>query len=229
MSAKTARYSQQKNNHRKGSKTFEPLQPKTMPLLVVIPLVAFLAIYLLLNFKTTTETVAQLLPSESHISPIFTEQVRYWEPQILRWSSDHQLDPNLVATIMQIESCGNPNARSGAGATGLFQVMPFHFTDTDNMFDPETNALRGLDYLARSWEYSNGNAYFALAGYNGGISLIDAPQYDWPTETDRYVYWGTGIYNDATNGLSESARLQEWLEGGGSSLCTSAADQLASE
>ena len=41
------------------------------------------------------------------------------------------LDPDIIATIIQIESCGNPAARSTAGAQGLFQVMPFHFEETN--------------------------------------------------------------------------------------------------
>ncbi|MBI1856315.1 MAG: transglycosylase SLT domain-containing protein [Chloroflexi bacterium] len=57
----------------------------------------------------------------------------YWAAAISRWANASNLDPNLVAVVMQIESCGNPSARSSAGAMGLFQVMPFHFFVTDSM------------------------------------------------------------------------------------------------
>jgi Transglycosylase SLT domain len=145
------------------------------------------------------------------ISPIFTPEIQYWGQDILRWSSEYSLDPNLVATVMQIESCGNPDAQSSAGAMGLFQVMPFHFQPIDNPFDPDTNAQRGLAYLQRSLIAAGGDVNFALAGYNGGISIINLPQSEWPDETQRYLYWGSGIYADATSGSPESPHMGEWL------------------
>ncbi len=57
------------------------------------------------------------------ISPLFTPEVQYWGEEIMIWSETYQLDPNLVATVMQIESCGFLLAESGAGAKGLFQVI----------------------------------------------------------------------------------------------------------
>ena len=104
------------------------------------------------------------------IAPLFTPEVSYWEDDIIRWAEQHDVDPNLVATIMQIESCGNPRALSGAGARGLFQVMPYHFVWGENAYNPETNATRGLSYLLETLEAKNGNERLALAAYNGGIT-----------------------------------------------------------
>ena len=73
----------------------------------------------------------------------FSPSVQYWEDEILSWADTYLLDPYLVATVMQIESCGNPQAVSPVGAQGLFQVMPYHFYSGEDMLDPETNALRG--------------------------------------------------------------------------------------
>src|SRR5919197_1910450 len=81
----------------------------------------------------------------SGLSPIFTKEVQHWGNDIVRWAKTSSMDPNLVATIMQIESCGDPRATSRSGAMGLFQVMPFHFHFGENPYDPETNALRGLN------------------------------------------------------------------------------------
>lgn len=153
-------------------------------------------------------------------------EVRYWASSIQAWSGQAGLDSNLVATVMQIESCGNPFARSSAGAVGLFQVMPDHFLVTDIPTDPQTNALRGLAYLKRSLEAASGNARLALAGYNGGISVIDRDETSWPAETQRYAYWGSGIYADAEDGASESQRLEQWLAAGGASLCRQARQML---
>ncbi|HUM70405.1 MAG TPA: transglycosylase SLT domain-containing protein, partial [Chloroflexota bacterium] len=82
------------------------------------------------------------------IAPLFTREVQHWTPQIMAWAAEHGLDPNMVATVMQIESCGDPAALSIAGAQGLFQVMPFHFQPGENAFDPDMNAFRGMSFLA---------------------------------------------------------------------------------
>lgn len=160
------------------------------------------------------------------LSPIFMPPVEYWKDQILTWAAAKNLDPNLLATVMQIESCGNPVARSGAGASGLFQVMPFHFQESEDPLDPDTNALRGTDYLAKGLETAGGNAGLALAGYNGGHSLISRPYENWPSETQRYYRWGNGIYREASAGWDSSPTLARWLAAGGQSLCDKAQAEI---
>ena len=164
--------------------------------------------------------------SAAEISQVFTEEVRYWALPIQNWAAAAGLDPDLAATIMQIESCGDPRALSRSGATGLFQVMPYHFLATEDPFDPETNAMRGLDYLRRSLETASGEPRLAMAGYNGGIGVIGNGETSWAAETIRYAYWGSGIYLEAKSGATESLRLQEWLEAGGASLCRQAHTRL---
>lgn len=159
------------------------------------------------------------------LAGLFTPEVQWWGPQLVRWAAQYGLDPNLAATVMQIESCGDPRALSSAGATGLFQVMPFHFYPTDNPFDPDTNAARGLAYLRRSLDAAGGNPNLALAGYNGGIGVISRSQSTWAAETQRYLYWGSGIYQDAAAGLSQSARLDEWRARAGG-MCGRARQRL---
>lgn len=160
------------------------------------------------------------------LAPLFTPEVQFWGANILRWSTEHSINPNITATVMQIESCGNPQALSSAGASGLFQVMPFHFLADEDAFDPDINALRGLSYLAKSLEQSGGDARLALAGYNGGIGVIARSETSWPAETIRYAYWGSGIYTDALQNFNLSDRLDEWLNAGGASLCKAARERL---
>jgi soluble lytic murein transglycosylase-like protein len=164
--------------------------------------------------------------SSNGISPIFTKEIQYWANDIVRWSNASSLDPNLVAVIMQIESCGDPRALSRSGAMGLFQVMPFHFHITDNPFNPDTNALRGLNYLSRSLETAQGNARLAMAGYNGGIGVISRGEWTWPAETHRYVRFGAPIYEDASSGVTSSATLEEWHRKYGAGLCRQASNRL---
>lgn len=162
----------------------------------------------------------------SKLADFFTPEVRYWEPKIIKWAKKWDLDPNLVATVMQIESCGDPQATSSAGAAGLFQVMPFHFSSGEDFYDPQTNAWRGLSYLQRSLQSHGGDPRLALAGYNGGIGGSQKPESLWPAETTRYAYWGSGIYEDSLHSKSQSPRLEEWLSAGGASLCAQANQRL---
>jgi soluble lytic murein transglycosylase-like protein len=170
--------------------------------------------------------VAASAGGASVLSPVFTREVLHWSDQIVAWAAAHSVDPNLVATVMQIESCGAPGVVSSAGAQGLFQVMPFHFSPGENMQDPDTNAARGMAYLALGLQRAGGNAGLAMAGYNGGHSQIGKASSLWPRETQRYYYWGTGVYEAASTGQQTSDRLQEWLQAGGASLCAKAAQQL---
>jgi soluble lytic murein transglycosylase-like protein len=179
------------------------------------------------NSTTTVFSVNDSGASASGgISPIFTRQVQYWSKDIVRWANAASLDPNLLAVVMQIESCGDPRALSRAGASGLFQVMPFHFKLGENPFNPDTNALRGTSYLSRSLQAANGNPRLALAGYNGGIGVISRGEWSWPAETNRYVRFGGPIYEDARSGAATSATLEEWYGKYGASLCRQASSRL---
>jgi soluble lytic murein transglycosylase-like protein len=166
------------------------------------------------------------VPAVGAISPVFTPEVQYWAGAIQNWASAAGLEPNLVATVMQIESCGDPLALSGSGAMGLFQVMPYHFTSDDDPYDPDTNARRGLDYLRRSLQAAGGEPRLALAGYNGGIGVIGRLELTWALQTQRYAYWGSGIYSEASVPSDASPRLQEWLNTSGLSLCRQASRRL---
>lgn len=152
------------------------------------------------------------------IASTFTPEVQRWSGKIEEWSEEYGLEPNLMATVMQIESCGHPTVRSPSGAQGLFQVMPFHFASNETMTDPNTNAMRGAGVMQECLRRSNGGIRDALACYNGGPSQIGRPTDQWPSETQRYVVWGVGIYTDAQSN-ADSATLDAWLNAGGSGLC----------
>src|SRR5512143_1307876 len=199
-----------------------------LPPLAVMLLGAFMA-FILLSASPATQVVqaadpaqgtldAQTVASDSsnasipvsystgsgRISSVFRPEVLYWSNKILAWAAEAGLDPNLVATVMQIESCGYQKAISRAGAMGLFQVMPYHFTASDDPYDPDTNALRGLAYLQRSLAAANGNIRLALAGYNGGIGVIDHPESTWSSQTQNDVYYGSKIYANASKSNIDS-------------------------
>ncbi|NDJ35709.1 MAG: transglycosylase SLT domain-containing protein [Chloroflexi bacterium] len=160
------------------------------------------------------------------ISPVFTRQVQYWRSGIANWSLAYRVEPNLIGTIMQIESCGNPQALSPAQAQGLFQVLPLHFEEGEDPFHPETNAKRGLLFYGELLAATNGDTSLSFAAYNGGPRMIGLSPTQWPQETQNYQFWASGIYEEAQLGLTQSPTLIEWLEAGGSSLCAEASRVL---
>jgi soluble lytic murein transglycosylase-like protein len=174
---------------------------------------------------TEADSVSVSSPAHATIAPAFPAPVQARAQDIHRWAEAYGLPVNLIAVVMTLESCGDPSARSVAGAQGLFQVMPFHFADGEDPLDPETNARRGLSYLSRSLELAGGNAALALAGYNGGHGLIPRDPAAWPAETVRYVGWGRGILADLEAGVTGSPTLQAWLDAGGAYLCRQAASR----
>lgn len=143
------------------------------------------------------------------LAPIFTEDVYRWERQIYAWSETYGVEPNVIATLMQIESCGNPYAVSRAGALGLFQVMPFHFKDGEDAFDPDTNARRGLTFFVERRAAARGNLGLAFAQYNGGMSRLNQPFASWPAETQEYYRRATNIMDDIVAGRDQSKTISK--------------------
>ncbi len=175
------------------------------------------------------EAALQARLTRDRIAPVFTPEVQFWSPWIMKWSREYGVDPDILATVIQIESCGHYLVNSPAGAQGLFQVMPFHFAEGENMLDPETNAKRGIAYLIGGLQRADGHIGLAMAGYNGGWGVIPRGWGRWVTETRNYYRWGSLIYMDALAGKTtqQSEALQSWLNAGGVNLCRQAAQVLA--
>lgn len=173
----------------------------------------------ILTRHISSSSALQAIHENDLLLAVFTPEVQRWSSEIQAWSAQYGLPAPLIAAVMQIESCGDPLAQSGAGAQGLFQVMPFHFAPGEVALDPDTNASRGLAYLARALELAGGRVDLALAGYNGGHSRITQAPDLWPDETRRYVAWGSAIYADAAAGRTDSPALKDWLQAGGARLC----------
>lgn len=195
--------------------------------LVFASILIILGSWLILHILTLTG-LSPFNGSNEHALQLssFSPSVCFWEDDIAAWSEAWSLDPYLIATVIQIESCGNPDVVSNMGAQGLFQVMPLHFTEGEDMKAVQTNAARGLSYLKEAVTLSEGDIRLSLAGYNGGHSQIKRPAHLWPEETQRYVRWGSGIYQDAVSGDAATPTLDAWLESGGWYLCQLAEKNL---
>jgi soluble lytic murein transglycosylase-like protein len=81
--------------------------------------------------------------------------------------------PNLILSVMQVESAFNPLALSAAGAYGLMQI---HYTvwkdelkiDKSRIFNIAYNIELGLKILKQYYDLSGGNIKRALFLYNNG-------------------------------------------------------------
>jgi soluble lytic murein transglycosylase-like protein len=103
---------------------------------------------------------------------------------------EHNLDADLLASIVKAESNGNTHAVSRAGARGLMQLMPGTAAEqgVDDSFSPDQNVRGGSAYLDELLRRYHDNIALALAAYNAGPAAVDRyhgiPPYH---ETRTYV------------------------------------------
>jgi hypothetical protein len=128
---------------------------------------------------------------QCQVSSLYPPKITRWCDLITQYSTKHNLDPDLVAALIWLESGGNELAYSHSGAVGLMQVMPRDglaasfmcangpcFQDrpsSDELRNPENNIAFGTRYLA-SLLQRNGNLREALRSYgpiDAGYSYSD--------------------------------------------------------
>ena len=85
-------------------------------------------------------------------------------------SGRHNLDPDLINSVIHAESDFKIHAVSPKGAQGLMQLMPQTATQLGvaNAFDPRLNVEGGTRYLRELLEKYNFDLPKALAAYNAG-------------------------------------------------------------
>jgi len=110
----------------------------------------------------------------------------------------HNVDPNLVRSVVKVESNFNPNAVSRKGAMGLMQLMPStaRSLNVSNPFDPQQNVDAGVRHLRKLLDSYGGNVSLSLAAYNAGSGAVarsaGVPHF---RETQNYVRRITNLYN----------------------------------
>lgn len=118
------------------------------------------------------------------ISLVFTlfYPMKYKE-YINKYSREYDLDPFLVAAIINVESKYNKNATSHKDARGLMQIgkqtgqwasEEFKMEDynVNILFDPETNIKMGTWYLDKLNIEFEDNLDLVLAAYNAGSGNV---------------------------------------------------------
>lgn len=143
-------------------------------------MVLLLAVLLLAATGVAWREVHQAMPSW---------YARLWYPleyedAIRTEAARNDLDPALVAAVINTESGFVPDSRSSAGAVGLMQLLPetaeFIASEPDRpsappggLEDPAVNIAYGTRYL-RYLADRYGTVPLALAAYNGGETNLSA-------------------------------------------------------
>jgi soluble lytic murein transglycosylase-like protein len=118
----------------------------------------------------------------------------------------HDLDVELLASVIRAESNGDVHAVSRAGARGLMQLMPGTASKLGvaDSFRADQNINGGTEYLNSLLERYHDNLALALAAYNAGPAAVDKyrgiPPY---RETRLYV---ARIIHDFNRRKLEAAR-----------------------
>ena len=136
-----------------------------------------------------TSEITDMAESQETIAPEVKPQPTLNE--VVSAASDkHQIDPDLITSVIHAESAFNPRARSPKGALGLMQLMPGTASKlgVTNAYDPAANVNGGTQYLRELLVKYDGDLIKALAAYNAGPGRVQqyngVPPYH---ETRSYV------------------------------------------
>lgn len=143
-----------------------------LPIFKVFCIVSLIAIFatgcstLRGNAQQKSLKLAQGITQAYAVSPNTAQRI---SPYIIEGSEKHDVDPILIAAIIQQESSYRANAKSSGGAVGLMQVIPSYWRATcgSNLYDERTNVLCG-SYILADYHDKAGSWKKAIAYYNVG-------------------------------------------------------------
>jgi len=118
---------------------------------------------------------------------------------IIKYCEKYDIDPYLVAAIINVESKYDKNAVSKKEARGLMQISPITGRwaaqehnikdfDLNMLFDPEINIMIGTWYLNILLNEFNGDLQLVLSAYNAGSGNV----YKW-LSNNQYSEDGTTL------------------------------------
>ncbi|HEU4522579.1 MAG TPA: transglycosylase SLT domain-containing protein [Thermoanaerobaculia bacterium] len=133
---------------------------------------------------------------------------------IHRKAEKYDVDPALVAAVIEQESRFKPRAKSHVGARGLMQLMPRtgRWMGARDLYDPEQNVDAGVKYIKYLEKRFNGNQKLVIAAYNGGEGNVKRYRGVPPfRETRTYVKKVMQNYDRRNRELKkfEQKRIQE--------------------
>ncbi|HVT44140.1 MAG TPA: lytic transglycosylase domain-containing protein [Thermoanaerobaculia bacterium] len=124
-------------------------------------------------------------------------------------ASKYDVDPVLVASVMEAESRFKQRARSHKGAQGLMQLMPRtgRWMGARNLYDPDQNVDAGVKYLKYLEERFDGDLNKMIAAYNAGEGNVrkygGVPPY---RETRTYLKKVLSNYEKNSTNLAQYGR-----------------------
>ena len=147
--------------------------------------------------------------TEEFVPNGFTYPTDY-EEYVLKYSSEFEVDPVLVFSVIKVESNFQPNATSSVGARGLMQLMEeaydwvkFRLDDDsesfDDMYDPETNIRYGTYYLSFLMERYDGSIDLTAAAYHCGMGQVDSWLEDGTVSAENFDVDDIPAENDQTS------------------------------
>jgi soluble lytic murein transglycosylase-like protein len=128
--------------------------------------------------------VAPAEPAQAAVAPTGIDEA------VNRIAAEVALPPELLHSVIKVESNYNPYAVSPKGAQGLMQLIPSTARrfGVANTFNPLENIQGGARYLRYLLDLYNGNYPLALAAYNAGEQAVakygGVPPY---AETQNYL------------------------------------------
>jgi soluble lytic murein transglycosylase-like protein len=148
--------------------------------------------------------------SDAIRAEFFREEIPYGD-LIYEKSKKYDVDPALVAAVIEQESRFRPRAKSPVGARGLMQLMPRtgRWMGARNLYDPEQNVDAGVKYIAYLDKRFKGDLKKIVAAYNGGEGNVmryrGIPPF---RETRQYVKKVMKNYDRRTKQLEKYHREQ---------------------
>ena len=96
------------------------------------------------------------------------------EEAVRRIAAEHALPPQLIHSVIKVESNYNAHAISSKGALGLMQLIPATARrfGVGDVFNPVENIQGGAKYLRYLLDLYNGDYPLALAAYNAGEGAV---------------------------------------------------------
>jgi len=163
------------------------------------------------TLEIPADTVVQIDPEDTFL-PV---RVKLLDVPFANFISEsahaHGVAPELVASVIAVESNFNPNAVSWRSARGLMQLMPetaARFGVT-RVFDPQQNIEAGTKYLKELLIRYHYDLALTLAAYNAGPDRVgqyrSVPPY---RETRDYVRRVTEIFQKTYRASNHAGDLQ---------------------
>lgn len=153
--------------------------------------------------------------NDSIRAEFFASEIPYGR-LITEKAEKYDVDPALVAAVMEQESRFKPRARSHVGAAGLMQLMPRtgRWMGARNLYDPEQNIDAGVKYIKYLEKRFDGDLTKIIAAYNAGEGNVKRYRGVPPfRETRTYVKKVKANYKKRTRQLEEYT--QEQIGGAG--------------